>query len=256
MTGEEPNKEQYESVDLVESYSPRKELLKPEEVVLDAMRPAFGDMSMLDIGVGGGRTTVHFAPLVRVYVGIDYSNAMIDACRRRFSSVTKPPRFYVCDVRSMGMFEDAAFDFVLFSYNGIDIVPHDDRPKALTEIRRVCRRGGYFLFSTHNIRSIDNLLRFRFSVHPKSLKREVLRYIRIRLLNSPLRTLKNETYAVFRDGADSFRTTIHYIRPEDQVRQLEEVGFRNVRVFDLKGREFDPALNAREDKWIHCLCQA
>ena len=35
---------------------------------------------MLDIGVGTGRTTMHFAGLVKEYVGVDYSSALIQAC--------------------------------------------------------------------------------------------------------------------------------------------------------------------------------
>ena len=75
-------------------------------------------MKMLDIGVGGGRTTLHFAPLVKEYVGIDYSQNMIKACQERFAQVS----FQTADARSMGIFKDSTFDFILFSYNGIDYI--------------------------------------------------------------------------------------------------------------------------------------
>lgn len=37
---------------------------------------------MLDIAVGAGRTTLHFASLIKSYVGIDYSSGMITECKK------------------------------------------------------------------------------------------------------------------------------------------------------------------------------
>jgi ubiquinone/menaquinone biosynthesis C-methylase UbiE len=220
-------------------------------------------MSMLDIGVGGGRTTLHFANLVRSYTGIDYSAAMIQACKRRFATCPATWQFDVCDVKSMDIFADDMFDFVLFSFNGIDCVPYSERSKALSEMMRVCKKGGYICFSTHNIRGIDRLRQFRMSAHPGTVKYEIVRYLKIRLYNQPLRTrgrtqaLKGEVYAVIRDGAENFRTTCSYIRPEEQVRQLAALGFTRIRTFGLDdGREIDEvSLSKREDMWIYYLCE-
>ena len=41
-------------------------------------------MKILDVGVGGGRTTRYLAALASHYVGIDYAPAMISACREKF----------------------------------------------------------------------------------------------------------------------------------------------------------------------------
>jgi ubiquinone/menaquinone biosynthesis C-methylase UbiE len=46
-------------------------------------------MKMLDIGVGRGRTTMHFAQAAEEYWAIDYSEEMIAACRERFRDLLR-----------------------------------------------------------------------------------------------------------------------------------------------------------------------
>src|SRR2546430_7085903 len=77
-------------------------------------------MRMLDIGVGRGRTTAHFGSLVKEYTGIDYSPRMIEACRQQFRYAKVPFRFEVGDARDLHVFGDGVFDFILFSFNGLD----------------------------------------------------------------------------------------------------------------------------------------
>src|SRR4051812_33180631 len=96
------------------------ELFPPERTVLHLLRSSLPTMSMLDIGVGGGRTAMHFGGLAREYVGIDYSAAMVNACVARFAGTMERRRFARCDARDMSMFASASFDLVLFSFNGID----------------------------------------------------------------------------------------------------------------------------------------
>lgn len=128
-----------EIADWVKIYTAWDDLLPPERVVLKRFRERLGAMVMLDIGVGGGRTTYHFAPLVRQYVGIDVDPAMVEACLRRFPHRPSHVQLMVCDAREMSAFGDGAFDFVLFSYNGLDYLAHGDRLLALREIARVTR---------------------------------------------------------------------------------------------------------------------
>jgi SAM-dependent methyltransferase len=46
------------------------------------------------------------------------------------------------------------FDFILFSFNGIDYVPACDRNAVFRELRRVGSKGGLFFFSTHNLQCL------------------------------------------------------------------------------------------------------
>ena len=45
---------------------------------------------------------------------------------------------------------DNSYDFVLFSYNGIDHLELPERERALSEMKRVLRPGGIMAFSSHN----------------------------------------------------------------------------------------------------------
>ncbi|MBN9363134.1 MULTISPECIES: class I SAM-dependent methyltransferase [unclassified Devosia] len=119
----------------------------PEEFCLDLV-PQSSRGSVLDIGIGGGRTTEALAGKFERYVGVDYSAAMIDA-----ASKLHPDRdLRVMDAREL-QFGNDEFDCVVFSFNGIDSVgSYDDRHKIFREVSRVLKPGGYFIYSTKNIR--------------------------------------------------------------------------------------------------------
>ena len=77
-------------------------------------------------------------------------------------------KFATVDARSMKEYRDGQFAFVIFSFNGIDSVPPEDRLAILKECHRVLRPGGLFAFSTHNIekpvRSAFHLSNIEFSL--------------------------------------------------------------------------------------------
>ncbi len=95
------NKKAYESKDVVSYYFSQEDLYKPEDTILNIFKNRFKVMRMLDIGVGAGRTTVHFAKLAKEYIGIDYSENMINACKKRFHRLNGNISFKVCDARDM-----------------------------------------------------------------------------------------------------------------------------------------------------------
>jgi SAM-dependent methyltransferase len=117
---------------------------------------------VLDLGVGGGRTTALLAPTGPEYVGVDYTPEMVAISRRRFPAL----RFEVCDARDLSRFPADHFQLVLFSYNGIDAVGPEGRRQVLAEVFRVLRPGGAFLFSTFNRHGPDFAPRFRWSMPP------------------------------------------------------------------------------------------
>lgn len=251
------NQMTYEDDEVVDSYAASDLLQTPEQIVLNQFRVRLKDMRMLDIGVGAGRTTIHFAPAVREYVGIDYSQKMIDACRRRFPGMANDC-FRLGDARSMS-FPPGQFDFVLFSYNGIDYVSSADRAEILVEIRRVMRPGGYFFFSTHNLNTeIEDAFTVDSSM---SLKRAAVltwRRIFFRCLNPNWRREREKTdYLIINDGAHGFRLKTFYIRPPEQIRQLREAGFTDIEVITRDGRRLyhETELNQAGDSWLHFLCR-
>lgn len=253
------NKTAYEDRSIVEHYIQQNELQKPERTILNLLSDQLPAMRMLDIGVGAGRTTQHFSSLVAEYVAVDYAENMIKACEQRFVQAKPHVSFRVCDVRSMAHFPDSHFDFVLFSYNGIDSISHEDRLLAFKEIRRVCKTGGLFGFSSHNLQSIDQLL----AVQPGDLLRTVYRrWIRnplLILLNDKFRHLKQRPFAVLKDGTHRFKLNIYYVKPSEQLNQIASSGFKNPRIFQLNGEEIQNSaalLGSVTDHWLYYLCVA
>ena len=117
-----------------------------EEIALGVAAPLVRSKRVLDLGVGGGRTVGLLSLLTDHYIGVDYSPEMVAACRARYPDKD----FRVVDARDMSVFEDGSFEFVFFSYNGIDTVGEQDRTKIYQEVHRVLTEEGLFAFSTLN----------------------------------------------------------------------------------------------------------
>ncbi len=249
----------YEQADLVQKFYRDKGLHKPEQTILDYLRADLKNMRMLDIGVGAGRTTFYFAELVKEYVGIDAASHMIDACKERFANTGKNISFEVCNVRNMAIFEDNYFDFILFSYNGLDLLNHAGRLEAFREIRRVCKQGGLFYFSSHNLYSVKRTFTVKWSAilkDPKAIL-YLLKLPIIRLLNPSPEELEKMDYAIIKDGGHRFRIILYYIKPEKQIEQLTELGFANIKIFSLEdGKEVDISSDPSsvKDFWLHYSC--
>jgi ubiquinone/menaquinone biosynthesis C-methylase UbiE len=108
-------------------------------------------MAILDMGVGGGRTTPYLSRKASRYVGVDYSDEMVHLCRDKFPQL----EFLVADASDLSKFSDGSFDAIVFSFNGLDyLFPEEQRWKCLRECGRLLRAGGVFVFSSHNPRSV------------------------------------------------------------------------------------------------------
>lgn len=235
----------------------------PEVAILARLKPEFAGKRILDIGVGGGRTTPYLLDISSSYVGIDYSAKMVDECRRRFPSV----EFHVCDARNLSMFTDSSFDLVMFSFNGIDCVKHADRLRVLAEVRRVMTNGGVFVFSSHNraypVKGPWSLSHLPLNVSPIS---HPLHFIR-KILSFPIGVIgyyrnvkyeeRHDDYAMINDGAHEFGLILYYIYPDRQVRQLESAAFKDVQVVGLDGRWLDSSDRSSyaEDAWLYYVCR-
>jgi len=107
--------------------------------------------AILDIGVGGGRTTPYLSRKASRYVGIDYSQAMIAACKKKFPEL----EFHCDNAMNLRRFEDATFDIVVFSFNGIDNIRSvEERRSCFREVNRILKPGGRFIFSSHNAKAL------------------------------------------------------------------------------------------------------
>lgn len=241
----------------VEAYAVAAGLFAPEQAVVEELHEMLSSACMLDIGVGGGRTTAHLLPLVKQYVGIDCSPKMIEVCNQKFHDRLRDAEFRVADVCDLGCFEDESFDCVFFSYNGLDCVGSVNRTQALAEINRVCKKDGCFCFSAHNLNSIDELFAMRFTWKPMDLLWYFKRYFFVRKHNHGKSQLRKQACADIFDGTTNFMACNHYIKPAEQIRQLCATGFDNVRVFALNGSEVDDDayVAVMQDPWIYYVCQ-
>lgn len=102
--------------------------------------------AVLDIGIGGGRTTGLLRPMAGDYVGIDISPKMIAAAKLRFPAAT----LHCLDARAMTGLENRSFDIAFFSCAGLDAMDLAGRRAILGEARRVLRPQGLFVFSSFN----------------------------------------------------------------------------------------------------------
>jgi len=134
----------------VASYYSSLQYLTPCEQLLFDEYLKLG-MAILDLGVGGGRTTPYLSSLGGRYVGADYSAEMIAACRKKFPSL----EFKTIDAADLSLFATSTFEAVVMAFNTIDnVIPDESRYSAWREVHRVLKPNGVLIFSSHNIRSI------------------------------------------------------------------------------------------------------
>ena len=135
-----------------------------------------GARRILDAGCGTGGTLDAVADLGEVW-GVDISPDALDFCRGRRHTNLK-----LCPAEALD-FPDASFDFVL----SCDVLEHlEDDGKALAEIKRVLRPGGYgiitvpahkWLWSAHDI-ALEHLRRYNSGELRGKLKATGFRIVR------------------------------------------------------------------------------
>jgi SAM-dependent methyltransferase len=237
-------------------------LMRPERRVISTLRKRLPDAEMLDLGIGGGRTTYTFSALVRRYVGIDYSPRMIERARALIGA-ERGVELEVGDARDLAAV-GGPFDLVLFSFNGIDAVGHEDRQRILAEVRGVLKPDGCFVFSAHSTGALP-LSRRRRRGGPRSGSRARRLYdfakdvrfgwkVRHSNRELDLDAIRRRGWAIVRDGAHRFDLEIYYVDPKEQLSQLRAAGLETTAILDETGAEADPA-QRRRDPSLHYLCR-
>lgn len=253
------NQELYKASGIVRYYTQLKRLQPAEKTIINLFRDRLSSMKMLDIGIGGGRTTQYFSPLVKEYTGIDYSAEMIAACRRRFTESPHSLSLEIGDARNMERFADNTFDFILFSFNGIDYVTHSDRLQILQEIQRVGKTDGYFCFSSHNLQGIARKFDYKqLSLNPLTTYVNFVMTALLKRFNASISRDRLETadYLTIRDEAHNFRLLTYYIQPKEQIKQLE-TNFNSIKVYSWEsGKKLEKSdLSLNTDMWLYYLCR-
>ncbi len=252
------NKTSYNSLISAEAYSHQVYLKKPEQVILNLLRQRAPFRIILDIGVGGGRTTEFFSQITKEYVGVDYCENMVKVCREKFKEYTNVS-FAVVDARDLSIYKDNTFDFVLFSFGGLDAVEHEDRIRILHEIWRVINRGGFFCFSTSNLDAMSQFCEIKLSANPKIVGKKMVELLLTRMLNPEIwaysrgkrRSLKHTMHNI---GGDFWSLKTYCVTASEQLSQLKDSGFIDVKIYDLKGRETTQAQNTTDIE-LHFLAR-
>jgi ubiquinone/menaquinone biosynthesis C-methylase UbiE len=221
-------------------YALMEKLYPVEESIFRFLAPAVQGKRILEVGVGSGRLTPSLLRLSRRYLGVDYAEAMVKACAVKFPEAG----FQLCDARDMSRFPDASVDFLIFGFNGIDNLRHEDRLGALRQFRRIVAPDGVMVFSTHNRNYADSSDR-----QPRDAGEEANRARMAPFEESC------EEYAVVNDGSHGYGIVQYYITAEKQVLQLRHCGFTGVRAVDVEGKWLEESEYAQSRScWIHYVC--
>lgn len=245
----EHNREVYEDERTARHYGDMVGLSAAERAALALVADSCRGARILDLGVGGGRTTPHLRALSDDYTGVDYAEAMVRTCREKYPGT----RFELADARELGQFGDGTFDLVLFSFNGIDYVPHADRLRVLSAVHRVLSGSGVFMFSSHNA-AFD---RKRLYSPVKRVSAELHDLIRALLLRGNRSREDGGVayqYRIEKLWNVGLQLRTYYIAAADQATQLGRLGFRCAAIIGMDGGRLSETGDA-VSPWIYYLAK-
>lgn len=139
------SQEEKNTVDCFDAdYEPKTDEVFPAEKRLIPQYFDEGDQ-ILELGCGMCRLTSYLEAQGYDVIAMDISKNRVETASQRITS-----EVMIMDAGNIS-FRDDSFDGVIFSHNGIDYLhPYKRRVDSLTEIYRVLKQGGTFIYSTHN----------------------------------------------------------------------------------------------------------
>ncbi|MES2838434.1 MAG: class I SAM-dependent methyltransferase [Bacteroidota bacterium] len=249
------NLETYKNKKTINYYFNAEGLQLPEQTILKKNEDKLLNANVLDVGVGGGRTTPFFAKNADYYLGIDFSEEFIIHCQKKYKSAFPNAEFKTVDARSLEQMTPASFDIILFSFNGIDNVNNEERKNIIKTIYNLLKPSGCFIFSSHNINYLPILAKYKIYRNPfATLKTVIKHYNFLRKNNLALQNTKDYTF-IYDDTYD-FGLTTCYIEAKYQIKQLEEVRFSNCEIYSLNTGNKISITESETDKsaWLYYTC--
>lgn len=234
-----------------------------EEAAVDFLDSAIGGGRVLDLGVGGGRTTGILRPRARCYAGIDSSPEMIELGRERYPEAD----LRVGDARDLRGVSDESYDVVVFSFNGIDCVAHEERSLVLGEARRVLAPGGHLLLSTLNIdgpshgespgtsraqppQPAQGVLRSTKDTAQRFLRGAQARWY---FRHAVRQAESGPDWARWPLAAHDFRFVVHFTQLGAAIRSLESAGFSVEAGWNSGGRPLDLTAKTCDADYMHLV---
>jgi ubiquinone/menaquinone biosynthesis C-methylase UbiE len=253
----EANFDLYNTPRAVGVYSRMTGLSRAETAILRGIEARLPSMDVLDLGVGAGRTTRAFASIARTYVGVDFASPMVDACRAKYPALD----FRVADARDLSIFPDESFDFVLFSFNGVDCLAFDHRSCVFNEVRRVLRPGGTFVFSSHNAGFLDPMTPgavMRLALRPGTSLKVVARKLSFLSKKISVDHVSDGSHAVVFERQHGHEVPIVYTRPEWQTREIAARDFNlTATISNATGEVLTSPTDLLRlaDAWLYYVCE-
>lgn len=264
----DPNIRTYNAAAVAEYYAALSYLTPCEQLLFDTfLKPG---MEILDLGVGGGRTTPYLSSIAKRYVGVDYASSMIAGCRKKFPQL----EFAVGDAADLSPFPASSFDAVIMAFNALDYVfPYESRLRALRQIHRLLRPGGVLIFSSHNPHAIfvrpswnpkrvsalaQAIVGNKSMFYPLLLQCLTGMRVGVALLQSAWKSLIQAAHklptATFWRGRGFLMDSAHgglmtyFTVPRKAVHELEPIGFRPMRVL---GDDFPQVSHLYTTGWFY-----
>ncbi|MEO6305823.1 MAG: class I SAM-dependent methyltransferase [Bacteroidia bacterium] len=248
----ELNLKTYNSTRIVKWYDNLNAVTLVEKHFFETNKELIAQGSVLDIGIGGGRTTSYLINKCKKYIGIDYSEGFVNAVKKKHLTAD----IRLMNATDLSEFENNSFDLINFSFNGIDYVGFEDRKKILSEIHRVLKPNGLFLFSTHN-KDHFTYNRAPWSNAQNGFITNLKNFIKLlpflpRHLNQKSKEIHLQDYAIINDSAHNYNLLTFYTSPAFLKQQLTEHKFGNIALFSKNATLVE---EGELDDWIFISCE-
>ncbi len=246
------NLKTYSSDKVINWYNSLTAILPVEKYVFESNKALLYEGSLLDIGIGGARTTAYLLDKCKSYIGIDYSDGFIKVSKKKYPNAD----IRLMNAKDLSAFETNSFDMVNFSFNGIDYVDMEGRKKILAEINRVLKPNGIFFFSTHN-KNHPSFGKFPWLNKNNELIINLKTFLKL-LPFLPRHIIKKRkdicltNYAIINDSAHRYSLFTFYTTPFFLKQQLSEMNFDAITFFSKQGEKLT---EQKLDDWIFVSCK-